>query len=83
MSVLLVPMIEKYKEIDEIVRFLKFSEQNGELSRGADEHAHFLAVDRSLATLSYLYPYYYVVQQIKCKELHSYLLMYQLWFHCY
>ena len=47
-------MIEKYKEIDEIVRFLKLSEQNGELSHGADERAHFLAVDRSLATLSYL-----------------------------
>ena len=28
MGVLLVPMIEKYKEIDKKLRFLQFSEQN-------------------------------------------------------
>ena len=28
MGVLLVPMIEKYKEIDKNLRFLQFSEQN-------------------------------------------------------
>ena len=59
MDVLLVPIIEKYKENDKQLRFLQFSKQNWWvllnafvmiLSHSMAERAHFLAVDTSLAT---------------------------------
>ena len=59
MGVFLVPMIEKYKEIDKKLRFLQFSRVKlmsfascfcYDLAHSAAEHAHVLVVDTSLAT---------------------------------
>ena len=59
-GVLLVPMIEKYKQIHKNLRFLQFSEKNWlvllhvfvmiYIAHSAAERAHFLAIVTSLAT---------------------------------